>query len=179
MFENATGTVKELKTFFNDIFNRSDKILASSFAFIHSSPAIDSINTSDIASELIIAAGRWCENYASDVLIDWDRVRDAIKHCDETSDPYSVTMVFGFRRSGVDHDAYVFSNMKKYDTGLNIDHYYAKIYAVNVSMSITEDGCKRLDVVLKDIKQTCESAVYEMKNRAFILNQQKNLSVSD
>ena len=59
------------------------------------------LNYSDILTQLIQYAGRFCESYASDLFIIWKySVENKLKDPDLKS--YSVT--FGFREMGVDHD---------------------------------------------------------------------------
>lgn len=57
------------------------------------------INLSSILTKLIQEAGRWCEYYASDLFIDWERLQNNLKN----KNLKSYTMVFGFRQSGVDN----------------------------------------------------------------------------
>lgn len=62
------------------------------------------INTSEILSQLIKDAGRYCEHYASDLFITWEyEVEDFLKKgCRE-----SETIRFGFRNMGVDHETWI------------------------------------------------------------------------
>ena len=56
------------------------------------------INDSDILTRLIQEAGRFCENYASDLFYDWEAVRKNYKDIEF----YERTFLFGFRKDGVD-----------------------------------------------------------------------------
>lgn len=63
-----------------------------------------SINYSSILTELIQAAGRWCEYYASDLFIDWQTVDQILQKPHEDG---RETFMFGFRQMGVDGNTYV------------------------------------------------------------------------
>lgn len=92
------------------------------------------INYSDILTELIQFAGRYCESYASDLFIIWKYcVEDRLN--DRDLESFSIT--FGFRESGVDQDVsteperiVVEKNRK------NNSYYYRKV----VKLDITIDG---------------------------------------
>lgn len=60
------------------------------------------VSYSPILTRLIQEAGRFCERFASDLFIDWKGVEEWM------NDPTERRVwMFGFRRNGVDHDAYV------------------------------------------------------------------------
>lgn len=61
-----------------------------------------SVNYSCILTRLIQEAGRFCDRFASDLFIDWKGVEKWIKNPTERR-----VWMFGFRRSGIDHDVYV------------------------------------------------------------------------
>ena len=92
------------------------------------------INYSDILTELIQYAGRYCEHYASDLFIIWKYcVEDKLK--DRDLESFSIT--FGFREFGVDQDIstdteriVVAKNLK------NNSYYYRKV----AKLDITIDG---------------------------------------
>lgn len=65
---------------------------------IHATGTREGINTSSILTKLIQEAGRWCENYASDLFWDWKEIEEVL--CDR--DVETCNYLFGFRRSGVD-----------------------------------------------------------------------------
>lgn len=65
------------------------------------------VNTSGILSRLIQEAGRFCEYYASDLFIDWQRVEKTVE---TIADGESKVFLFGFRQSGVDHDSFILSH---------------------------------------------------------------------
>ena len=74
------------------------------------------VNYSSILTKLIQEAGRFCESYASDLFIDWAKVDRFM----EDSEFTSAKLVFGFRKSGVDHLEYVLCNL---NNGCSMDYY--------------------------------------------------------
>ena len=95
------------------------------------------INMSRIYSKLIEQAARWCEHYASDILI---MVIDPIKEMISSGNIENKTMVFGLYDSGVNDikfDDDNFSNVS--------DYYYRAIWVINIivrdngQVSITMD----------------------------------------
>lgn len=83
------------------------------------------INMSSIYTKLIQEAGRFCDAYASDLIIEIDSVRKAIE-CYESKDFY-----FGFRDMGVDHNAFIECR------SLNELREYRAIW--KLSLAFTED----------------------------------------
>ena len=75
------------------------------------------VNSSSILTELIHEAGRYCESFASDLFLDWQRVLETI---DDAEPGMKRTFLFGFRQHGVDHDSFIFSRFNQYD-------YHAKL----------------------------------------------------
>lgn len=90
------------------------------------------INMSSIYTELIQNTGRFCEQYASDLLIDIDRVKAILATpVDTDTEDY---IVFALRQSGVDSNSYVSANLENYgrkDSGW-IGLYYRRIYALKI-----------------------------------------------
>lgn len=103
-----------------------------------------------IHSELIRATGRWTENYASDLLISLDSMRDYIintagEYRRMRSDYASQeeidaefgprVFLFAMRASGVDHFEYVRSQMENNmrQAATVFDYYYRKVYAVKIT----------------------------------------------
>ena len=76
----------------------------TAFGFLDTMHNRWAINTSDILSQLIKDAGRYCTNYASDLFIIWvDEVENYLKlGCRENE-----TIRFGFRDYGVDHETWI------------------------------------------------------------------------
>lgn len=84
------------------------------------------INMSSTYTRLIQEAGRWCEYYASDIII---CINDISKRIDENKLPED--MILGFRESGVDFDGMVENN-------LSISYYYRKVLKIVFDKSETE-----------------------------------------
>lgn len=101
---------------------------------------IGNINMSGIYSKCINAAGRWCERFSSDLLID---VKTIDEYIGTPSDgPETRIFGLGFRESGVDHNSFLMARIRE-----TIDHAtrycypertYRKIYAVVVNKDKTE-----------------------------------------
>ena len=98
------------------------------------------VNLSSIFSRLIQEAGRWCESFASDVLVDIDSIKDCLKlkteewkddrHYEKDADGNDMLhFAFGFRQSGVDHKEWIEETQKdehrKY-------HYYRAIWDLEI-----------------------------------------------
>lgn len=109
------------------------------------------INYSNIATILIQNVGRFCENYASDFLITWKRVEKSIYLHEKNRE----IIIFGIRKSGVDHDTYLISNVNTYKHHAGyIENYYRKILALEIRKTDPEnrDGCGDcIRMELKDI----------------------------
>lgn len=109
------------------------------------------INVSEIASILICNAGRWCERYASDFIITWDTVRQAInKHMATTDTLDSEIYAFGFHQTGVDHNEYIHNACTSASLG---NRHYTKILAVHITDYVdhADDDFKTVIVTLADI----------------------------
>ena len=81
-------------------------------------------NLSSIFTRLIQEAGRWCESYASDILIDID----SIKAQAERGEP--GRFVLGFRQFGVDHATFIESRLKNDPYGKE----YRAIWVVDIEI---------------------------------------------
>lgn len=80
-----------------------------------------------ISDKLITDVGRFCECHNTDFMVSWDTMINDMKSDENDEGVY----YFGIRDFGVDHNAYIFINIRehKYDVGY-IAHYYRKLYAV-------------------------------------------------
>lgn len=80
------------------------------------------VRYASILSKLIEQAGRWCENYSSDLFTHWDAIRKEFSflHMDEETKCYML----GFRKNGVD----IVHNTEK----ANLDEYRS-IWAVEIT----------------------------------------------
>lgn len=90
-----------------------------------------SINLSSIATYIIQNVGRFCERYASDFLIDWDNVQDAIEDPNPDAKPVYVWM--GLRDSGVDGIPFIANRITEYS------NYYRKIYSIRITHSTSDN----------------------------------------
>ena len=94
------------------------------------------INYSDILTELIQYAGRYCESYASDLFIIWKFCVDQKLKDRELE---SFTLTFGFRSMGVDHEL---SNEPERQPVTNSrkenSYYYRKVATLEVKVEGSE-----------------------------------------
>ena len=84
------------------------------------------INYSSILTKLIQECGRLCENYASDLFIDWNSIVQKLK--DKTME--TSTHLFGIREMGVDHNEFILSRYE--NNGHFAKYEYRKIYKLDV-----------------------------------------------
>ena len=87
------------------------------------------INYSSILTRLIYYAGRYCENWASDLFEIWKYRIDENLHNREYE---GETITFGFRENGVDTDREI--EYKKDELGSAIDYYYRKICTLEITI---------------------------------------------
>lgn len=134
---------------FREAFNDKDSMIISQTNGYYSSPNSNPVNCSDIATKLIQEAGRYCESHASDFLITWENVTEALRLY-KTDRTRPVLVIFGLRESGVDHAQFILSVHKsnKHTCGY-LGLYYRKIYAVEITSGNKSD---EIIVTLKDIK---------------------------
>ena len=84
------------------------------------------INYSSILTKLIQECGRLCENYASDLFIDWSVIDERLREKTiETS-----TYLFGIREDGIDHNSFILSRYN--NSGCHAKYEYRKIYRLDV-----------------------------------------------
>lgn len=75
---------------------------------------IQNCNFSSEWSRLICEAGRWCESYASDLMIDMDSVRAyLIGMAEGMEEPENREFWFGFRQMGVDGLSFIQSRTER------------------------------------------------------------------
>lgn len=130
--------------------NNNDTITET--AYINSDGKIE-VNLSSIFTRLIQEAGRWCESYASDILVDIDSVKNCLKlnveewkddrhyETDENGNDM-LHFAFGFRQSGVDHKEWIIENQKSEQRKY---HYYRAIW----DLEITNDRKNHVTFKLK------------------------------
>ena len=87
------------------------------------------INYSSILSRLIQEAGRFCENFASDLFIDWQSIELDLEKPDFSGGVY----LFGFRQSGVDHNTFVLSRYNS--EGDYAKHNYRSLWRLDISVN--------------------------------------------
>ena len=141
-----------------DAFERSNDIIATECGSKWSN-----LNISSITTKLIQETGRFCENYASDLLINIDRMNEHIKEMDVLKTPEKAYVAFGIRQLGVDGNAYV--ALRIYEGGQHasykvISDYYRKIFCVKISRRVNEFGLLETTVELKNI----QSSIYYNKD---------------
>ena len=104
------------------------------------------INYSSILTRLIQEAGRYCEDFASDLFIDWKIIDDALLQGNIESE----TKLFGFRQYGVDHINFVFS--QAHNSPRLYQYEYRSIWRLDIE--VTTDENYWWHKVKKDVKMT-------------------------
>lgn len=112
------------------------------------------INLSNILTKLIQDTGRLCDRFASDLIIDWDIIRDAIN-----DDSKNHVFAIGIRANGVDGNGYIVSHMFN-DWS---PHYYRRIYGVAVTHGYNEFGSTVVTVTLRNIQSEVDMLEYYMR----------------
>ena len=74
---------------------------------------IQNCNFSSEWSRLINEAGRWCESYASDILIDFETIKAYLERLASGEESEGREFWFGFRQMGVDHLAFIQSRTER------------------------------------------------------------------
>lgn len=106
---------------------KMNKIIAKSQGYWSDDAGRFDVNYSSILTHLIQSAGRWCENYASDLFIDWCEITSCLKDPDFLGGTY----LFGFRKNGVDGESYIISNA---ENGKNLSDYYREILRLEINI---------------------------------------------
>jgi hypothetical protein len=81
------------------------------------------VNDSSIWTRLVQEAGRKCDSYASDILLDWKMYKDEMLACVRRGEDHR--WLFGFRSSGVDHTEWVEQHTRDYG-------YYISVFAIEL-----------------------------------------------
>ena len=101
---------------------------------------IQNCNFSSEWSRLINEAGRWCESYASDILIDFESIKAYLERLKNGEESEGREFWFGFRQMGVDGLSFIQSRTER--------EYASHVYrAVWRWRSIVEDRRYGLYVV--------------------------------
>lgn len=120
--ERKEVTIEDLKV--NEYF---DKPIEANGSYVRSLTGESySINYSSILTKLIQEAGRWCENYASDLFITWNEIIEKLKN--KKIGTEKLTELFGFRASGVDHKEFVMSRLNK-----NNESEYRALWRIDIT----------------------------------------------
>lgn len=88
------------------------------------------INYSSILTRLIQSAGRFCKNYASDLFIDWNNIKDRLTRENLYTDGV-YEYLFGMRQQGVDHMSYILSNA---NNGKYLNDYYSELFKLTIKV---------------------------------------------
>lgn len=97
-----------------------------------------SINASAIWTKLIQEAGRWCKDFASDLLYDYMKIEEKIENATLETESH----LFGFRECGVDHDSYIFSRYSNQPVYGNAALEYRAIWRLDVTVESMESTYK-------------------------------------
>ena len=74
---------------------------------------IQNCNFSSEWSRLINEAGRWCESYASDILIDFEAIKAYLERLENGEESEGREFWFGFRQMGVDGLSFIQSRTER------------------------------------------------------------------
>lgn len=120
---------------------------------------LGNVNVTGILTRIIQAAGRLNERYASDALFGLDKIRFIAENgsvLDEADKPFDEILTFGIREDGIDHNAYIMSNLletRHMPTGyVFAKQRYRKILAVRMRAWMDKDYRRaRADFSLRDL----------------------------
>ena len=124
--ENTIETIKQTLAKEKPLFSAKGAIVKNS---ADNKPYM-SINLSDIMTKLIQDTGRFCERYASDLIINYESLVNVTNSLDTDRKPHYEW--FGLRQSGVDGIAYILCNMNQ-NSASYCSQYYRKLYCIRVS----------------------------------------------
>ena len=120
------------------------------------------INLSTIASHLIKTAGLCCERYASDFLITWDEVKEAIEtYASDITKGEPTYIAFGFRKNGVDSNSYIVSRLQD-DISVGLKEYI-HILVVEIT-AFNLPNLRSLYVTLKNVDNNICSVMKQHLN---------------
>lgn len=74
---------------------------------------VQNCNFSSEWSRLICEAGRWCESYASDILIDFESIKAYLERLASGEESEGREFWFGFRQMGVDGLSFIQSRTER------------------------------------------------------------------
>ncbi len=120
------------------------------------------INISDITTFLIQNVGRYCDRYASDLLISYESLINTINNLNP--DRKNEYLWLGLRKSGVDGIAYIIANMKDHSPEY-IATYYRKVFCIKISSVFMG----KFTVELADMSNDIYSIACKVKETDFTL----------
>ena len=120
------------------------------------------INISDITTFLIQNVGRYCDRYASDLLITHESLINTINNLNP--DRKTEYLWLGLRESGVDGIAYIIANIKDHSPEY-IAEYYRKVFCIRISFVFMS----RFTVKLYDMSNDIYSIACKVKETNFTL----------
>lgn len=120
------------------------------------------INISDITTFLIQNVGRYCDRYASDLLISHESLINTINNLNP--DRKNEYLWLGLRESGVDGIAYIIANIKDHSPEY-IAEYYRKVFCIKISSIFMG----RFTVELADMSNDIYSIACKVKETNFTL----------
>ena len=97
---------------------------------------IQNCNFSSEWSRLICEAGRWCESYASDILIDFESIKAYLERLASGEESEGREFWFGFRQMGVDHLAFIQSRTEREYAS----HVYRAVWRWSFAVEARIDG---------------------------------------
>ena len=119
-----------------------NNILASEEAWVSRSTGEMDMSLSHIQSELIHLAGRYCERFASDLIVTLAMLQAFIP-LQYSPTPMRKTIVVGIREDGVDNEPFVVSRLKETITGMNnfvhVEWKYRKLLAIDIQDAVKEE----------------------------------------
>lgn len=128
LYENAPMTIRKA-------FDRQTEVLREEHGRLTPTPGgLSGLNLSDIYTIIIQETGRWCERYASDVLLDLDNLRSIADGHEGNRDEM---LIFAMRRDGVDHIPFFMSRISQSVNAFNryVDtSMYRRILAVRITV---------------------------------------------
>ena len=97
---------------------------------------IQNCNFSTEWSRLICEAGRWCESYASDILIDFEAIKAYLERLASGEETEGREFWFGFRQMGIDHLAFIQSRTEREYAS----HVYRAVWRWSFTVEARFDG---------------------------------------
>lgn len=136
--------------------NKSQKILANENYEIDNEYKHDyDLNACEIQSKLIYFTGRFCERFASDIILTLNNLDAFLHNCKITEQKQWVIGV-GIRENGVDHNLFIMNQLERTITNPfghpNPRECYRKLLAINIQdiPNKNNSGGKRI-ITLVDI----------------------------